>query len=375
MNVARAVIVGGGIGGLTTAIALGRLGFGVTVYERASELREVGAGLTLWPNATRILLDLGLDDVVAKGARFKEGILRTPSGGRLATNRVASLEKHFDAPTIAIHRAELHQGLADALPVGTVQLGAECVALTQNEAAVEVSFSNGNRASSDVVIGADGIRSAVRAFLFPDITPRYAGYTGWRGIAPGQAATEIVETWGRGERFGIVPLRDRTYWFATSNRPAGNDRSGEESREELLERFAGWHAPIAELIRSTPASHILQNDIYDLIPFRQWSRGRVVLLGDAAHATTPNLGQGACMAIESAAVLAEELARGGDVREAISAYEKRRMPRTAKITNESWKIGRLGQMENRVACGARNLLMRGVPGALAEKRILDLIAT
>lgn len=144
--------------------------------------------------------------------------------------------------------------------------------------------------------------------------------------------------------------------------------------DELLKIFGAWHEPIHRLIRNTPPEQILQNDIWDIAPFKTWSRGRVVLLGDAAHPTTPNLGQGAGMAIESAVVLARELSASDDVPQAIGEYERKRMPRTARITKESWRIGKIGQLENPSACAVRDFVLRAVPASIIERRIANLVA-
>lgn len=362
----RVTIIGGGIGGLVTAIALRRGGHEVDVYERAPELREVGAGITLWPNAMRVLFDLGVGEAIAnRGRRLSSAAIRSADGRILSVTEPRSLERHFDAPAIALHRADLHAALAEALPSDIIHLGRACSAVDENR----VQFADGTSVTADLIIGADGIHSAVRRHLFPHIQPRYSGYTGWRGVT--QHDTDAAgEAWGRGARFGIVPIgHGRVYWFATQNAPAGT----RFSREHLLETFGDWHAPIRDLIASTPAETILQNDIIDIAPFHTWHRGRAVLLGDAAHPTTPNLGQGACMAIESAAVLAEELSRR-DIDSAIAAYVARRAPRVARITNESWRVGVLGQLEGRFTTAARDLLTRALPRKMAEWQLMRLVA-
>lgn len=368
-------IIGGGIGGLTTALALRRRGHDVNVYERAPELREAGAGITLWPNAMRQLFDLGIGDAIAaRGLRLGAAAIRSADGRILSATDAGALERHFGAPTIALHRADLLAALIYALPHELIHLGKACSGVVAANDHAEVEFADGSRVQSELVIGADGIHSAVRRHLFPSIQPRYSGYTGWRGVTH-HATTAAGETWGRGARFGIVPIgAGRVYWFATLNAPQGQLRTPEENRALLLDTFGEWHAPIRELITITPVNAILQNDIIDIAPFSTWNRGRVVLLGDAAHPTTPNLGQGACMAIESAAVLAEELDRH-DVDAAIAAYVHRRVPRVAQITNESWKIGIAGQMEGRFSTMLRNAAMRLVPQRFAERRLLSLIAT
>jgi 2-polyprenyl-6-methoxyphenol hydroxylase-like FAD-dependent oxidoreductase len=375
----KAIIVGGGIGGLCAAIGLRQAGADATVYEQAAELTEAGAGLAIWPNAIRALRKLNLADaVIESGSRIHRGKLRTVTGRTLTQSEPGELEQAFGEPTIAIHRADLHRILLAALPPGTVYLNARCIRLDQMKDGAAIHLADGRSAVGDLLIGADGIHSVVRQQLFPGIRLRYSGYTAWRGVVATQDESALgltSETWGRGSRFGILRIdRDRVYWFATANVPAGMKLTADDRKKFLQARFSGWHHPIGLLIESTPASAILQNDIYDLPPVRHWSQGRIVLLGDAIHPTTPNMGQGACMAIESSVVLARCLAQEHSLPEALHRYETERMPRTAWITDQSWKIGRVGQWENPVACMLRNGLVRFTPRRFMEKMLEKAVA-
>lgn len=379
----RAIVVGGGIGGLSAAIALDQMGVEVTVYEQAGEVGEVGAGLTLWPNAIKALRKLGLGKQVVKtGAKIFRGEICTPGGKVLSGMDSGELEFRFGAPVVAIHRADLHQILLSALPPGAIRLGMTCTGFQQDDKSVTVHFANGQCEQADLLIGADGIHSRVRQQLFPEVVLRYSGYIAWRGVVT--AADENLrgisrEYWGRGKRFGIVPLGNRRiYWYATANLPPGQTPSPGQRKEALLGHFSRWHSPsksmaLAALITATPAEAILYNDIYDFPPLSQWRRGRVVLLGDAAHATTPNLGQGACMAIESSVTLARCLADGKDLRNSLCQYETERMPRTAWITRRSYRIGRLGQLENPLACLLRNVVVWLTPERVMKKSLEKVI--
>jgi 2-polyprenyl-6-methoxyphenol hydroxylase-like FAD-dependent oxidoreductase len=366
----EATIVGGGIGGLCAAIALRQAGIEATVFERAPELHAVGAGITLWSNAIRALRTLGVADaVIAAGASVGHAAIKTASGAILSETDAERLARELGEPIVAIHRADLHAVLRKALPVDAVRLDHALTAIDGTTA----RFENGASVSADVVVGADGVSSVVRAQLFPERRLRYAGYTAWRGIVETTEESALgttSESWGRGARFGIVRVdRTRVYWFATANTPAGVTTTPEERQALLAERFAPWHAPIPALIRATPADAILHNDIWDLPPSATWGRGRVTLLGDAIHATTPNLGQGACMAIESAVVLARHLRGAADVEAALRAYERERQPRTAWITEASWTLGRVGQLENAAARALRDLAVRLTPAAVTEKTL------
>jgi 2-polyprenyl-6-methoxyphenol hydroxylase-like FAD-dependent oxidoreductase len=372
----RILIVGGGIGGLTLAIALHRRGQDVMVAEAAPGLAAAGAGIALWPNALRALRSLQLDEpVIAAGERLERGALRDADGTLLVESDHRFLERETGAPIVALHRADLQSILLSALPGHLVQLNKRLTGFDQNTPSVKARFTDGSSADSDVLIGADGIHSVVRASLRPEITPRYAGYVAWRGVVEDidvdAADTAMTtESWGLGARFGMVPIgRRRVYWFATANGPAGVRRAPEERRAELLRRFGPWHAPIRQLIERTPVDHLLENDIEDLAPFRGWSRGRVGLMGDAAHATTPNLGQGACMAIESAVALAAQLTMGQSIAAALENYENERRARTAWVTRQSWRMGQVGQWERPWLCALRRQLMRRAPPSTAENML------
>lgn len=374
-SIKRAIIIGGGIGGLCTAIGLRRIEVEAVVYERAEELSQVGAGLTLWANAIKALRNLGLADaVIEAGSKIERGEIRTATGQLLSLSEPGELERLFGEPTVAIHRADLHSILLSALPPDTVRLGAECTGFEQEEDGATVRFASGHTDRADLVVGADGIHSIVRRQLFPQVRLRYSGYTAWRGVVAtrNEAALGVTsESWGCGSRFGIVRVdKERVYWFATANAPAGQSLTAAERKGFLRQRFMGWHNPVELLLESTPEGEILHNDIYDLKPIERWGKERVILLGDAAHPTTPNMGQGACMAIESSLVLARCLSQESNLAAALRRYEAERMQRTAWITDQSWKIGRIGQLENPLACKLRDFVMSVAP-ARAMRKVLE----
>ncbi|MFN7944799.1 MAG: FAD-dependent monooxygenase [Blastocatellia bacterium] len=376
----RAIIIGGGIGGLCTAIALHRAGIEAVLYERAAEFGEVGAGLTLWANAIRGLRALGLADaVLASGSKVQRASILDSRGRVLSRTRTDEFEQLFGDPTIAIHRARLHQILLAALPVEVVRTGESCTGFEQDGVSVTARFQGGLTERADLLIGADGIHSAIRRQLFPEVRLRYSGYTAWRGVVTTADQTALgatSESWGCGSRFGIVPISEHeVYWFATDNAPEGMKLRSVVQKASLLERFRGWHQPVEKLLSETPSEAILHNDIYDVVPMAKWSRGRVTLLGDAAHPTTPNLGQGACQAIESSVTLARCLSGAATVAEALQRYESERRPRTAWITEQSWKFGRMAQQDNRLACALRNLIVRFTPESVTRKVIIQAVGT
>jgi 2-polyprenyl-6-methoxyphenol hydroxylase-like FAD-dependent oxidoreductase len=364
----RALIAGGGIGGLAAAIALRRAGIDAEVIERSATLTEVGAGISLWPNANRVLRSWGLlGEVLRRGWVVTAGELRSPQGALLHRLELPPSEE----PLVLLHRAELLAILADALPRWAVRTGATVEGFDTGEREVSVDLGDAGRAGGALLVGADGLHSTIRRALLDDGEPLYRGYTVWRGVAPAGAVAwdALTETIGRGARFGTIPIGGgRVAWWAAANEARATDDGGPaERRAKLLDRFGGWHAPIPALLRATPAEEILKNDTMDRVPASRWGIGRVTLLGDAAHPTTPNLGQGGCMAIEDAAVLAEELAATPDVPTALRRYEARRRPPTARIVRESLRYGRIVQAEGSVVGRAREVALRMTPAFVSRR--------
>ncbi|KOX23239.1 hypothetical protein ADK67_21860 [Saccharothrix sp. NRRL B-16348] len=372
MSAHSAVVVGGGIAGLAVAGALLRDRWQVTVLERADEFAPVGAGLTLAPNAVRALDWLGLGSDLRERAVAQGAVgVRLADGSWLHRGRVEDLEAAFGSPGYALHRADLHAMLLDAARDADLRTGHRVTALTTDAATATVTFeagSAGGHLQADLVVVADGVHSTGRSALFPAHPgPSYAGYVTWRGVvlegagdlAPDQSA--VTETWGTGERFGVVPLADgRVYWFATASVP---ERShGDDDLQDLRARFGRWHAPIPGLLAATPADALLRHDIcYLRAPLPRYVSGRAVLVGDAAHAITPDLGQGACLALEDAVVLSDRLRHTADVPTALNAYDAARRPRTQRLVRTSAVVGRLAQWRNPVAVAARNALVRAIP--------------
>ncbi|CAN5162792.1 FAD-dependent oxidoreductase [soil metagenome] len=371
----RAIIVGAGIGGLTAAISLRRVGVEAVVFEKAPELREIGAGISVWANAIRALERIGVADAVrAAGRQEIGGTVRSWSGKRITEVPADALEKRFGL-NVVLTRPELQETLLAALPEGAVRLGGECVGFRQEGSGVTAPFSGGREERGDLLVGADGLHSIVRERLFGDGRPRYAGFTAWRGLADLGDGREGdgFEAWGRGNIFGLVSLgRGRFYWYATKNAPEGQEDAPGGRKAELMERFGGWHEPIPTVIEATEEAAILRNDVYDREPLKRWGRGRVTLLVDAAHPMTPNLGQGACQAIEDAVALAECVSGETNVAGALWRYEERRAGRAARVVRRSRLLGRAGQLEDPLLCALRNAAAGALPLRL-QLRQLDPI--
>lgn len=317
----RVIIIGSGIAGLSAAIGLRKVGIDVTVYERAPELREVGAGISLWANALRALDYLGAGEAVrSRALSLVRSEIRTSEGRKILVSFSAEqLQKQIAvSPVVAmIHRADLVAALAEFLPEGVARYGFECVSVEQVGNRVNVRFADGHTDEAEAIVGADGINSAVRAALVGYEKPRYSGYTCWRSIAACPASIPpgyMGEWWGRGKRFGIATLtHDRAYWFAVHNAPA--DQRPVDKHATVTMLFEGWADPVSEIIASTPPERLIHSDIVDRPPTNIWSKGRIGLIGDAVHPTTPNLGQGGCVAIEDAVALARAMAANSNRRQ------------------------------------------------------------
>ncbi len=386
---AKVIVAGAGIGGLTATIAFRRAGFEVAIFERAAELREVGAGLLLATNAQKALGKLGLAEAVALlGTPASAGEIRSWRGEVLVSIPANELGKKVGVSSAAVHRADLQALLVREVGEGTMRLGAEVEGFEQDKSGVRVSLAGGSEEHAEILVGADGLRSKVRATIFGPEEPRYAGYTAWRAVA--KPEQELLpwgtgfESWGRGARFGCAHIgQGRVYWFATRNAPEGG-KDGPPggpggARVTLLTLFGEWHRPVRELIEATDEDAILRTDIYDREPLgERWGEGRVTLLGDAAHPMTPNLGQGACQAIEDAVVMArclqelDEADREG-IPGVLRRYEGLRSSRTAKVVRQSRRIGQIGQLESAFLCRLRDRGLAMVPSKVQLKQLEDIV--
>lgn len=274
---------------------------------------------------------------------------------------------------VIMHRAELQSTLLTALGRDAVNLNALCVGVKQDADGVEAQFADGRRVRGDLLIGADGLHSVIRAALHGSQPPRYSGYTAWRAVVPFDTSRlKASESWGHGTRFGIVPMsRNRVYWFATENTAEGGRNANEKAA--VMELFGHWHDPIPSLIDVTPEQDVLRNDIYDRPVRRSWGAGRITLLGDAAHPMTPNLGQGACQALEDAVVLSRCLATLSDVAAALRSYEQQRIPRANELVNRSRQVGAIGQLESRVAVRLREAFFSRLSPRLQVHQLTRII--
>lgn len=377
----RVLVVGGGISGLTLARALAGDGHEVTVVEQAEAWAPLGAGITLAGNAMAVLDRLGRGDAVrAAGRQIAVGDVTDASGRPLVQ---ASLGEADDTPALsdfwALHRADLHEVLVEGASDAELVLGTRIESYDEEGDALRVVRTDGVSQTVDLMVGADGIRSQVRELAFGESAPRvrYAGYTCWRVVVPDRIElAQSFEMWGRGARIGLVPLAgNRVYSFLVANAPAGGkDPDGPERLGELVRRFAAFGDKGRELLASLePSDAVLRHDIEELAR-PAWRRGRVVLVGDAAHAMTPNLGQGAAQGIEDAFALCLALRHEPDIPAAAAAYERARDKRARAIWSRSRTIGRVGQWSGPVACALRAALLRATPSRSTVRNIERLIA-
>ncbi|WP_250556312.1 FAD-dependent monooxygenase [Pseudonocardia lacus] len=336
------VVVGGGIGGLTAALALSRAGHDVRVVEQAAGATEVGAGIQLAPNATRVLRELGVLEAIERVAVRPEAFeFRRWDDGRLlsSTPLGASIERTYGAPYLHVHRADLVRVLADALPAGRVETGRRCAGVAQRPGGAWLGFTDGSGADVDLVVGADGIHSAVRESLFGPRAARFTGHAAYRGLVPaervaglgpGRRATvnvgpgaHLVHYYVAGGRLlNVVCVVEEGSWTRESWTDTGDPR-------QLRAAFAGWHPTVRAVIEALDRP--LKWAVFDRDPLPRWGAGAVTLLGDACHPMPPYAAQGAGQAIEDAAALAGCLDGAADVPGALVRYAELRRPRTARV--------------------------------------------
>ncbi len=365
----RALVIGGGIGGLTAARALSRAGLEVKVFERAPSLEkiQVGGAIHLWHNGMSGLQRLELGEQVralgGPAAVVKTAEMRNWQGKLLTSWSPMEVEQKVGAPTVGVIRPQLHRVLVGAVDDGVLELGRECVGFSQDGEGVVAAFADGSSERGDVLIGADGLRSAVRGTLLGDEELRFARYASWQALCNYEDDAAPVGlfwiVWGPGARFLFYRVSaEQLYWegiFATD--AGGSDPPGGR-KAAVAAKFAGWVHPVEAIIAATDEAAIGRSDVYDRPPTKRWGEGRVTLLGDAAHPMTNAAGQGANTTIEDAVVLGSRLASsGGDATAGLRAYEQERIGRTARIANLAWRLTAFSRWSGPVAWRARDRII------------------
>lgn len=376
MEQQKVIIIGAGIAGLTAGISLEKMGFKVAVYEAHSKIQGIGAGLGLASNAIKALDYLDLSEgIAAIGTHVTASHIRDSKGKTIAIAD-ARLTAAFDNRNYAIHRKDLHDYLFSKIREGCVFSHKKLTHFTQTETEVFVEFADGTSDTAHFLIAADGVGSFIRQQLNPHAIPRYAGYTCWRGIIqnPNLTLTDSSETWGAQGRFGHVSLPNHLiYWYACINTTHAEVR--QYSLEDLRANFKDYYQPIPSILNHTDIAQVLQHDILDIKPLKQFAYNRILLIGDAAHATTPNMGQGACMALEDVAVLIYTLRQEPNVTEAFKLFEKKRLKRTSYIIRTSKNMGKVAQLENPLLIKIRNGLFRNMPKWFVKRQMSILLDT
>lgn len=372
----KIIIIGAGIAGLTTGISLKKLGFKIKIYESNEQIKGIGAGIGLAANAMKALRYLELDQGISNfGTKLEASHIRDLHGKTISianTNLVSDLEDE----NFAVHRQQLHQYLYDQLEPNEVVPHKKALKFNQVSEKVFIEFKDGTSDTGDFLIGVDGIGSIIRNVLIPDSKPRYAGYTCWRAVIknPGLKLEESSEIWGKEGRFGYVSLPGNIiYWYACVN--TKKRKTDSWSVDHLLANFSNYAEPIPTLLKNTKTDKLIKNDIIDIKPLKNFAFNRILLIGDAAHATTPNMGQGACMALEDVAVLIHELKLESNVKEAFINFEKKRLKRTKYIIENSRIIGLIAQFENPLLIQIRNLVFRKMPKSFIKKQLEILLKT
>lgn len=366
----RVIVVGAGIAGLSTAVALHRGGHLVTVFEERSDTSS-GAGISIWPNALAALDRIGLGDQVREaGGRISAGAVRWRDGTWIRRPSAQRIVTALGEPLVVIERAILRDILAGALPAGTVEHGVAVTAVEHTAAGVRADLADGSRREADALVGADGTYSVVARLLNGDLAQRYVGYTAWRGVADHRLDPDLAgETFGMGVEVGHVPMGvNQTYWFATE-RVAEGGTAGACALEHLRSTFAEWADPVPAILAATPPDRLLRNDLYDRATARRWARGPVVLVGDAAHPMRPHLGQGGCQAIEDAAVLARLLGSASDPATAFARFERYRRPRVRALVRESRTVGAVLNVRPAVLAAGLTRATAVIPEAVLTRHL------
>lgn len=361
-------IAGAGIGGLTLAIALNKNENEAKVYEQAPDLKPVGAGIVLASNAMQVYQKLGLQgQIEASGHLIHQMNITRQDLTPISKVPLKHLEQKYGVRAVAIHRGILQQILANSIDRNAIGLSKKINRIEQNDTDVLLDFEDGSSHSTDVLIGADGIHSTIRNHLFPSTQIRKAYQKCWRAVVnfslPDQYHHQLFEAWGPGSRFGFGRIdRNHVYWYALKSIGKQEDPLFKESPAPY---FDDYHPLIQELMNSTPQEAVHTDGIFDLKPIKRWINGNVCLIGDAAHATTPNMGQGACQAIEDAYVLAGCLQRL-PVQKAFEAYNTHRRKKAHMVVNMSWSLGKIAHLSHPLLMSIRNMSMRMMPASLNQ---------
>ncbi|MCI0921611.1 FAD-dependent monooxygenase [Sphingobacterium rhinopitheci] len=371
-------IIGGGVAGLSAAIGLQSINSDFMLFEQSALVKGIGAGFGLAANAMQALDFLGLKEDIEKiGHHVSTYNILDQQGNILLAPDTNALSDQYKQDNFTIHRADLHHYLHSKIPVEKIVLNKRAIKFTQQKDLITLYFEDGTQHECRYLIIADGVKSPLRQQLIPSSAPRYAGYTCWRATIDNSdiKLNKGSETWGKAGRFGMTPLvGNRVYWYACINAPAQSSKFKNYTISNLIEDFKDYHTPIPQILAQTKDKDLIWNDIIDIKPLQNLAYANILLIGDAGHATTPNMGQGACQALEDVAVLIDELGHKEDVIAAFQSFEKRRLARTKYITETSKFIGEVAQWENKPLVFLRNTILKKLPSKFTQRDLQKLLS-
>lgn len=362
----RVVIVGGGVGGLTSALGLQRAGIEVEVHEKYPHVASRSSGFTLWSYAVRELLELGLDDPERIGSPVEVTEVRNQSGRLIEELPVGEVSRELGAPSCEVRRPDMQRALMELLGDGVVHMGSEVVGVKQDDESATVLLADGSRSSGDLVIGADGVHSVVRNHVAGRSKLDYSGYSGWGAILDGfrhelLKPNHHIEVWARGSKGGIADVgRDQVRWYVVHKAPAGT-KNLPVAKDEILAHIDGWYELLRAAVEAAPPESIIQTEAWELEPLDTWVNGRVVLLGDSAHATTPFAAMGACMTIGDCRVLLDRLLSGAPLEEALASYQNARKEHDEEVVRRSLRMGKLAMVSSPIVSWLRDQAFTHMP--------------
>ncbi len=360
-------IIGAGIGGLTTAIALQQKGIDYHLFEKFPSFKPIGAGIMLANNGMQVMDKLGFTETISTNG-FHFSSLNITNKKLNIVSKASTRFKKNTLKSYAIHRSKLQEILLSKIPEANISLNKELANLGEPLESNVIHFKDGSSHIYEGLIAADGIHSNIRKSLFPASKIRDPEQMCWRGVLnfqlPKVYQGQLHEMWGKGKRFGFVQInQDQTYWYALKS-----GKSSKLNKKELQLLFADFHSLVTEIITNTTDESILPNKIEDIKPMKQWSSGNICLIGDAAHATTPNLGQGANQAIEDAYLIAECLSKEKNYQKAFTRFQNSRQIKVNRIVKSSWNIGKMSHLSNPIMITFRNFGMRCMPSGVMQKQ-------
>lgn len=372
------IIVGAGIAGLTLGNALQDLGVDFDIYEAGEDVRGIGAGFGLASNAMKAFEILGLaNDIIPLGHLLSDFEIQDWKEKTILKADTDRLRANYNTENFAIHRADLHRYLYQRLNKDRIHTSKKFQFFQQNFTEVVVQFEDGTTAKGNYLIAADGLNSKIRQQLIPQSKPRYANYICWRAIVhdPTYQSKKSIETWGPNGRFGLTPLKDnQIYWYACVNADLNNEEIYAYDLTQIKENFKDYSGIIRSTLQKTKQSDLITAPIMDIKPINNYAFNRVLLIGDAAHATTPNMGQGACMAVEDVCVLVDEIKdEPENILLCFERYNLRRLKRTHYIIETSRLAGRVAQVSWQPAMSIRNFIFRNLPTSLVQSPLNDLL--